>query len=103
MKTTAPATSNPERLAMKNSNQEDLQTATVDTATTVELKHLHRQLDEIQEDLAIINRMLKGNGEMGLDTKVQLLWKTYHLTWTIMGTSTGVLIGWCLRAWAIPG
>ena len=88
---------------MKNLKPEDLETEMADTATTVELKHLHRQLNEIQEDLTVINRMLKGNGEMGLDTKVQLLWKTYNFAWTIMGTSAGVLIGWCLRAWAMPG
>jgi len=85
---------------MKNSNSEGSKTLTEGTGITVELKHLHRQLDEIQKDLVIINRMIKGNGAMGIDTKVQLLWKTYHFTWTVMGSTFGVVIGWCLRAWA---
>ena len=87
---------------MKNSNGGDLKTSTPATGITVELKHVHQQLVKIEEDLGVLHKLMHGNGTMGIHTKVQLLWRTYHYTWTVLGTSMGFFIGWCLRAWAFP-
>ena len=73
-----------------------------DTGIAVEISYVREQLKKIEEDLAVLHKLMHGNGAMGMHTKVQLLWRTYHYTWTVVGTSVGVFVGWCLRAWAFP-
>ena len=87
---------------MKNSSGVASKTSTQDTAISVELTHVHQKLVKIEEDLEVLHKLMHGNGAMGIHTKVQLLWRTYHYTWTVLGTSIGFFVGWCLRAWAIP-
>ena len=75
---------------------------TADTGITVELRYVREQLERIEEDLEILHKLMHGNGAMGIHTKVQLLWRTYHFAWTVGGTSVGFFVGWCLRSWAFP-
>ena len=75
---------------------------TADTGITVELRYVREQLERIEEDLEILHKLMHGNGAMGIHTKVQLLWRTYHFAWTGVGTSVGFFVGWCLRSWAFP-
>ena len=98
----APAKSVQGKQGTKNLSSVASSTTTGDTGITVEIRHVRGQLEKIEEDLEVLHKIMHGNGTMGIHTKVELLWKTYNYTWTVVGTSIGFFVGWCLRAWAFP-